>query len=88
MGAGVNGAPAQRAVGRDAVQLVLRLPRRFYGRIRWARSGDPRGLWSARTCVEIEAVSRLRRSLFFHHGRIDRGVPQLGDTSLTPRVRK
>jgi len=34
--------------------------------------------------VEIEAVSRLRK-LFVHHGRIERGVLQLGD-QLNARV--
>jgi len=78
----VNGAPGLRAVAGDAVQVVLDATP-FYGES-GGQIGDRGLLVGQDLIVEIEAVSRLRK-LFVHHGRIERGVLQLGD-QLNARV--
>ncbi len=80
----VNGAPAQRAVAGDPVQLVLDVTP-FYGesggqigdRGILAGGGDHAGAEGG-VIVRVDAVSRQRK-LFVHHGRVERGELRLGD---------
>jgi alanyl-tRNA synthetase len=86
----VNGAPAERAVAGDSVQLVLDSTP-FYGegggqvgdRGVLLGGGDQTSV-DAGVIVSIEGVSR-NRSVFVHSGRIDRGGVAVGDL-LTARV--
>ena len=83
----VNGAPAQRAVAGDDVQIVLDSTP-FYGE-GGGQVGD-RGVLSGEgaggdgVIVAIDAVSR-NRSVFVHSGRVERGQLAVGDL-LTARV--
>ena len=83
----VNGAPAQRAVAGDGVQIVLDSTP-FYGE-GGGQVGD-RGVLSGEgadgdgVIVAINAVSR-NRSVFVHSGRVERGQLAVGDL-LTARV--
>jgi alanyl-tRNA synthetase len=83
----VNGAPAQRAVAGDGVQIVLDSTP-FYGE-GGGQVGD-RGVLSGEgaggdgVIVAIDAVSR-NRSVFVHSGRVERGQLAVGDL-LTARV--
>ncbi len=74
----VNGTPATRAVAGDELQIILDSTP-FYGES-GGQVGD-RGLLTAGgegLIVAIHAVSR-NRSVFVHHGRIERGELAVGD---------
>ena len=77
MGLVVNGAPAQRAVAGDAVQVVLDATP-FYGES-GGQIGDRGLLTGAGVIVSIDAVAK-NRNVFVHQGDVERGSLSLGDT--------
>ena len=86
----VNGEPAERAAAGDNVQLVLDSTP-FYGEGGGQvgdrgvlLGGDDHGPIEAGVIVSVEGVSR-NRSVFVHHGRVERGQIAVGDL-LAARV--